>query len=166
VSILLALQGPSEVNISGAILEGSDSVAGDVDVVVSISGAVAEGSDVAAGTIDVLVVLSGAIQEGSDAAAGTLEVEAADEVAEESPGVRRGKRRIIRLTDVKDRQKTADFIKEQLRIVHEDLIAKDVPQRTPRRIKISQPVLEAKILTQEKPSDDQAAIAAILASIL
>ena len=121
MSILVALQGPAEVNISGAILEGSDACDGALFFI--------------------------------------------DEEVGEPAGVRRGKRRVIRLTDVKDRQKTADFIKEQLRIVHEDLIAKDVPQSTPPRIKVSQPALEAN-LTEENSSDDQAAIAAILASIL
>lgn len=64
------------VTLSGAVLEGSDAVAGTVAVAVSISGAIAEGSDVAAGTLTVAVSISGAIQEGSDAAAGTLDVEA------------------------------------------------------------------------------------------
>ena len=101
MSLLLALQGAAEVDVSGAVLEGSDSAAGTLDLeitvsgailegsdvaagtvaaVVSISGAVTEGSDAVAGTLTVAVSISGAIQEGSDAAAGTVEVEAADEV--------------------------------------------------------------------------------------
>ena len=68
------------VSISGAVTEGSDVVAGAVAVVVTVSGAVLEGSDVVAGDIGVVVLLSGAIQEGSDAVDGAIEVEAADEV--------------------------------------------------------------------------------------
>ena len=67
------------VSISGAVTEGSDVVAGDVDVVVRVSGAVLEGSDIVVGVVSVAVSVSGAIQEGSDAVAGTVEVEA-DEV--------------------------------------------------------------------------------------
>jgi hypothetical protein len=95
---LLLVQGPVEVNISGAITEGSDSAAGTLalaitlsgaitegsDVVAgtlaavhSISGAIDEGSDVAAGTIDLLIEISGAIEDGADAVSGTIDVEAA-----------------------------------------------------------------------------------------
>jgi len=68
------------VSISGAITEGSDVVAGAVAVVVTVSGATLEGSDIVVGAVSVAVSVSGAIQEGSDAVAGTVEVEAADEV--------------------------------------------------------------------------------------
>jgi len=67
------------VSISGAVTEGSDVVAGDVDVVVTVSGAVLEGSDIVVGVVSVAVSVSGVIQEGSDAVAGAIEVEAADE---------------------------------------------------------------------------------------
>jgi len=67
------------VSISGAVTEGSDVVAGDVDVVVTVSGVVLEGSDVVAGAVAVVVTASGAVLEGSDAVDGAIEVEA-DEV--------------------------------------------------------------------------------------
>ena len=74
MSLLLALQGPVEVTISGAVLEGSDSVAGTVGLVVSINGAILEGSDAVAGTVAAVHSISGAVTEGSDAVAGTVDL--------------------------------------------------------------------------------------------
>jgi hypothetical protein len=71
------------ITLSGAILEGSDVVAGTLAAVHSISGAVTEGSDVVAGTLDLLIEISGAIQEGSDSFAGTLDVEDVASLVEE-----------------------------------------------------------------------------------
>jgi hypothetical protein len=69
------LAGAGEVNISGAILEGSDSAAGTLTLEINLSGAITEGSDVVAGAVGLALSLSGAITEGSDAVAGTLTLE-------------------------------------------------------------------------------------------
>jgi len=77
MSILLLLQGPVEVNLSAAILEGSDNASATVGLAISLSAAILEGSDVVAATVDVtdaVVNLSADILEGPDSVNGTIEV--------------------------------------------------------------------------------------------
>jgi hypothetical protein len=68
------LESSGESNISGAVLEGSDSAAGTLALAITLSGAVLEGSDVVAGTLAAVHSISGAVTEGSDAVAGTLDL--------------------------------------------------------------------------------------------
>jgi hypothetical protein len=97
----LADSGDGSASISGAVLEGSDVVAGTVTLEVKISGAVTEASDVVAGTIGLAISISGAVLEASDAVAGTigLAVSINGIVLEDSDAVS-GTLEVIAATDV------------------------------------------------------------------
>ena len=84
-------------------------------------------------------------------------------------GVKRHPQRVIRLRDIENRQQTADFIKAQLKERHPDLMVREA--RQPSLVLIKPDVARAMEAetpehTRKKISDDQAAIAAILASLL
>jgi hypothetical protein len=89
---LLEADGAAEVNLSAAILEGSDSASAAVNLAISLNAAILEGSDVVAATVDVtdpVVNLSADILEGSDIASATVDV-IGGEVAQPQPTGRTG----------------------------------------------------------------------------
>jgi hypothetical protein len=132
MSILVALQGPVEVNLSAAILEGSDSASATVDLAISLNAAILEGSDIVAATVDVTdaVNLSAAILEGSDTFDGTVNLVSQTETFsggwERHPYLRGPRRVRFKFKDEEIPQPVGEIVQSLAETIPPDTLSRDL----------------------------------------